>query len=110
ECCLAFEEYLATDIYLFSNQIETIQLGNLKAGAVKTTFGTDFDCVVEHFLERPNLNRAVIFSDGYAGLDEALKERLQASQQEMIGVLTPRGQERVMKEFCAEIFHMPDAS
>jgi len=109
ECCLAFEEYLATDIYLFSNQVETIQIGDLKAGAVKTTFGTDFDCVVEHFLERPNLKRAVIFSDGYAGLDNLLKDRLQSSQQEMIGVLTPRGQDRIMSTFCAEIFQMPDS-
>jgi len=108
ECCLAFEEYLATDIYLFSNQVETIQIDQLKAGKVRTTYGTDFDCVVDHFLEHPELRRAVLFSDGYAGLDRSLHQKLQASNQEIIGVITPRGQRRTMESFCAEIFQMPE--
>lgn len=109
ECCLAFEDMLSTEIYLFSNQIETIHIDQLRSGDVRTTYGTDFDCVVEHFLEQGSAEKAVLFSDGYAELDPAYQDKLTASSKEMIGVLTPRGNDRVMRTFCSELFHMPEA-
>jgi hypothetical protein len=67
-----------TSIFLFSNKVVEIPFKALLAGRVETTFGTDFDCIAESIIER-DLDKAIIFTDGYAGLrtesQEALKKR-----------------------------------
>jgi len=64
-----------TSIFLFSNNVVEIPFKALLAGQVHTTYGTDFDCIAESVLER-DLDRAVIITDGYAGLRVESSERL----------------------------------
>jgi len=64
-----------TSIFLFSNKVVEIPFKALLAGQVHTTYGTDFDCIAESVLER-DLDRAVIITDGYAGLRVESSERL----------------------------------
>ncbi len=71
-----------TTIFLFSNRVVEVPFKTLLAGHLKTTYGTDFDCIAESILER-SLDKAVILTDGYAGLNgdkqaELKKRKLQA--------------------------------
>lgn len=106
--CLALQEMLGPEIYLFSNQVAQIDIDQLREGLIDSTYGTDFSCVGEHLLERPDLEKAVIFTDGYAAMPKETAEALQKSGQEMIGVLTPDGSDTQMG-FCSELFRMPQA-
>jgi hypothetical protein len=67
-----------TSIFLFSNKVVEIPFKALLDGQVQTTYGTDFDCIAQSITER-DLDKAVIITDGYAGLrvdsSERLKER-----------------------------------
>jgi hypothetical protein len=67
-----------TSIFLFSNKVVEVPFKALLAGRVQTTYGTDFNCIAESIIER-DLDKAVILTDGYAGLNEehqtALKQR-----------------------------------
>lgn len=105
--CLALEDLLAAEIYLFSNQVAQIDLRQLKEGAVETTMGTEFSCVAEHMLERADIEKAIIFTDGYATMPQELSDRLEAERRELIGVVTPDGSDAQMG-FCREIFRMPE--
>lgn len=106
-CCVAFEEYLNTEVYLFSNKVEEISLEELRQGKISTTYGTDFDCVVEHFLEA-DAQKAIIFSDGYARLRPSLQQHLADSGRQLYGVVTHYGSERTLRAFCRRVFRLPD--
>lgn len=105
--CLALERMLGADIYLFSNQVKEIDLDQLKAGLVETSWGTDFNCVAEHLAEQRDIDKAVIFTDGYASMGEPQKELLAGRGKQLIGVLTPGGNQQSM-EFCRQVLVMPD--
>ena len=71
-----------TSIFLFSNKVVEVPFKALLTGHIQTTYGTDFDCIAESILER-SLDKAVILTDGYAGLNgdkqaELKKRKLQA--------------------------------
>jgi len=69
---LGLLQSLASDlktIFLFSNQVIEVTLKTLLQGNVRTTYGTDFDCIAEHALDN-RLDKAVILTDGYASLQE----------------------------------------
>lgn len=55
-------------IYCFSNEVHEQSVGELTGGLVKTTGGTDFDCIAEHAI-KTNVDKAIIFTDGYADLN-----------------------------------------
>ena len=55
------------NIFLFSNEVVEVPFKSLLQGEVKTTLGTDFDCIAESMLDR-RLDKAVIFTDGYASI------------------------------------------
>ena len=48
----------------------------LSDGKFKTTGGTDFDCVANHILGHKEINKIIIFTDGYADIYKADKEQL----------------------------------
>lgn len=105
-CCIAFEEYLDTDIYLFSDKISPVTIPELRAGKVKTTHGTDFDCVIEHALDG-SACKSILFTDGYAKLTKRLETAFSQSQKTITGVLTDRGSERQISTFCHQIHRLP---
>jgi len=55
--------------YLFSNQVWEVSLGDLSRGTVRTTRGTDFDCVVQHAAKN-RFSKILIVTDGMADLEE----------------------------------------
>lgn len=62
-------------IYCFSNEVHEHSIQELTAGKYKSTGGTDFDCIAKHVLEK-NVDKAVIFTDGYADLYRVPKDQL----------------------------------
>jgi hypothetical protein len=63
------------EIFCFSNIIDTISMDDLRTSNVKTTYGTDFNCVAEHIIEN-NFNSIIIFTDGYANIRTNLANKL----------------------------------
>ena len=75
-----------TSIFLFSNKVVEIPFKALLAGQVRTTYGTDFDCIAQSILER-DLDKAVILTDGYAGLTEANQTKLKEKHVRALTIL-----------------------
>ena len=75
-----------TSIFLFSNKVVEIPFKVLLAGHVQSTYGTDFDCIAESIVER-DLDKAVIFTDGYASLRVESAERLKQRRVHTLTVL-----------------------
>jgi len=53
-------------VHLFSTQIADVTLAELRAGARRSTDGTDIGCVAEH-LATNHIRRALIITDGWVG-------------------------------------------
>lgn len=67
-----------TSIFQFSNKVVETSFESLLRGNIKTTYGTDFDCIAESILKR-EFDKAVIITDGYASMKPELKEHLKKS-------------------------------
>jgi len=64
-----------TTVYLFSNKVFEVAFSALLKGQVKTTGGTDFDCVAESIIEN-RIDKAVIITDGYASMSLSNQSKL----------------------------------
>lgn len=64
---LHLRDEIGEPFYLFSNQVGAIGLNELKNGRVRTTGGTDFDCVFEH-ARANHFRKILVITDGHAGL------------------------------------------
>lgn len=56
-------------VYCFSNQVVEIAKEDFIAGRIKTTGGTDFNCIIDHAVEKKH-EKILVFSDGDAHADE----------------------------------------
>jgi len=56
-------------VYCFSNQVVEISKERFMIGAIRTTGGTDFNCVVDHAVEKDH-KKILVFSDGDAHMDD----------------------------------------
>jgi len=56
-----------TTIYLFSNQVFETSFAALLKGHIKTTGGTDFDCIAMSIVEN-KLDKIILITDGQAGM------------------------------------------
>ena len=63
-----FRERIRT-IHLFSNAVVEVPFTALCHGKIRTTYGTDFDCIANTILEK-EYERAAVITDGYGGLKE----------------------------------------
>lgn len=54
------------NVHLFSTEVHDVTLQELRAGDVRTTYGTDIVCVAEHMAAR-GVRRACVITDGYVG-------------------------------------------
>jgi len=59
-------------VYCFSNQVVEISKERFMIGAIRTTGGTDFNCVVDHAVEKDH-EKILVFSDGDAHMDDKRK-------------------------------------
>jgi hypothetical protein len=82
----SLRDVLSTPIYLFSNQVHEITLAELAAGRVRTTGGTDLDCVAAHAREH-GVKRLLVITDGYLSLAPETREHL-GQRVEAFAVLT----------------------
>lgn len=84
-------------VCLFSNIVANASWKELRAGAVKTSGGTDINCVLAH-MRQHRILRAVILTDGYAGSPaEEFREFL---GQAILGIaLSPDGDRGYMQNY-----------
>jgi len=73
-------------IFLFSNKVVEVSFGSLLKGRIETTYGTDFDCVAQNICEN-KFSKAIVFTDGYACLEDQWKQRLKKQGVLMLTVL-----------------------
>ncbi|GAG46163.1 unnamed protein product, partial [marine sediment metagenome] len=73
-------------LYLFSNQIVESTMKDLIRGNIKTTGGTDFNCVARSIMGK-NFKKAVVVTDGYANLDNKLSEELKKKKVSILTIL-----------------------
>jgi hypothetical protein len=78
------------EVYQFSTTVEPLPYDRLKTGYVRTTGGTNINCVMQHIMENtPKIRRVLILTDGFTGEpNDSLKTRLQ-EQRLYIHVVVP---------------------
>ncbi len=55
-------------VFQFSNYVEAMSLEDLRRGKLRSSGGTDINCVLDHLLEaKPRVVRALVLTDGYTG-------------------------------------------
>ena len=74
-------------VFLFSNVVEPISLAEVRRGVVRTTGGTDFDCVVEHALHE-RARKILVVTDGEGPLRPANIAALERARLEIYVLLT----------------------
>ncbi|HQP96302.1 MAG TPA: hypothetical protein PLY68_08940 [Myxococcota bacterium] len=80
---------LITDpIHQFSTRVADVSLARFARGDIETTFGTDFNCVLNHAMDL-GLRKMIVFTDGVADVGSAVATRFKASRIELHLVLTP---------------------
>jgi hypothetical protein len=79
-------------------------LSDLKAARLRTTGGTDINCVLRHATEaRPHIHRALILTDGYIGFPRPdLAQRISAQHIHIHAVLPARMSTREQLQGLAE--------
>ncbi len=55
-------------------------------GNIRTTYGTDFDCIAQHILDH-GFDKAVIITDGYASMDAVKQEELKKHKLRILTML-----------------------
>jgi hypothetical protein len=75
-----------TTIFQFSNQVVETEFKELLKGKIKTTYGTDFDCVAMSILDN-RYDKAVVITDGYASLNDELGKKLKASGVRLLTII-----------------------
>lgn len=96
-----------TSIFLFSNKVYETRFSRLLKGEIKTTGGTDFDCIAESILER-QLDKAVVITDGYASMTDDNKGKLKRQGLVTLTILFNKAQ--TCKDFASfgDVVHLAD--
>ena len=63
---LSCQKEIDTEVYLFSTKVVPIALKELKKGRLRSTNGTDSECVFQH-IEQERAEAIVVRTDGYVG-------------------------------------------
>lgn len=78
------------DVFQFSTLIEYLPLRDLSQGVVRTTGGTQIQCVMEHLVEHTGtVKRALILTDGYTGRPKSQHVQHVKTEGTMIHVVLP---------------------
>lgn len=54
-------------VFQFSNQVEPLTLEQIKTGRLRSTQGTDINCLLRHLADQRLVRRALILTDGHVG-------------------------------------------
>lgn len=104
---LAMEDMLMPECYMFSNKVEPLTKETLRRGEVKTTGGTDFNCIADHLLKNP-IKKALIFTDGYADIKPDKLQALKKAEIYLVGALTtPENKYSPLFKMCHKVVIVP---
>ena len=84
---LHLKDKLGTPYYLFSNVVEELDMADLARGRVRTTGGTDFDCVFEH-ASRCGFRKVILLTDGFACISPENVAKVKSGQIALFLMLT----------------------
>ena len=99
--------YATLKIFLFSNKVVSITIKEIKEGRIRTTWGTDFDCIAENiFKDKSKLN--FIVTDGYATMEKENMDRLKKLDVKTLGILVTRGDTKELEKFCNKVVHITE--
>ena len=101
---LSCKDFLHDKIFLFSNNIAEIDKKELKEGKIRTSYGTDFDCIVDHMRDHKEIKKCLIFTDGYAALNTKSREFIKKSSVDITAVFTPRHSATPLGDVCKNTF------
>jgi hypothetical protein len=91
-----------TWVYQFSTKVEPMTVQQLKTGQIRTTTGTDINCVLRHILEtKPYAHKALIVTDGYVG--KPLPELVRAVREKGLRLYVVLPAESAHKEDMMEV-------
>jgi hypothetical protein len=84
---VALSDEIGSPVHLFSTVVVDATLAEIARGLRWTTFGTDFNCVMQHALDH-RYRRLVMITDGIGDLDEGLAKGFRTSGGSLFLVLT----------------------
>jgi hypothetical protein len=74
-------------VFQFSNKIAETSIEELGRGVIRSTGGTDFDCIVEHAIDK-DYQKIIIFGDGWAGISKENEILAKAKIKKVCMILT----------------------
>jgi predicted metal-dependent peptidase len=77
-------------VFQFSNQIAETSIEELGRGVIRSTGGTDFDCIIEHAVDK-GYEKIIIFGDGWAGLSKENEALAKTRISKVCMILTDSG-------------------
>ncbi len=80
-------DLIGDPIYMFSNTVAEAGIEDIRSGRVRTTGGTDFDCVIEHATQN-RFRKIILITDGYADMNDKNRKRVSSGELEIYLVLT----------------------
>lgn len=114
-CILDLSKIIHIECFLFSNKIVKVSIEDIKLGKVVSTGGTDFNCIAEHILrpENNSINKAVIFTDGYAYISNENIKAIKDKDITFIGAVFHLDNNKVwntstLDQFCKVVFKIPN--
>ena len=97
---LNLQDIVGEPIYLFSNEVFTVTAKELEGGQVKTTWGTDVDCLIDHAVSK-GFKKVLVISDGIVNFERASLDAMKSHGLELYLLKTCR-ESRVPLETLAK--------
>jgi hypothetical protein len=101
------KDFVGKNIWVFSNRVERTTIDELSRGLIRTTGGTDYDCVAEHILSE-GVRKAVVITDGYADISPANADGLRKAHVGIFLILTEDNFRCPLIEFSSEVLCIED--
>ncbi len=96
--------YMKLRIFQFSNECHEVSMEDFSKGKIKTTYGTDFNCVAGTIVKNP-ATAHIILTDGYANIEPGLLK--QVKERTVFGVLMGTGiSKSVLNNMCKNCIHI----
>ena len=99
---LSCQKEIDAEVYLFSTKVIPIALEELKKGRLRSTNGTDIQCVVDH-IEEAQAEAVVVLTDGYVG-HPSHRDQQKLNHCNIQVVLTPNGYKKDLQTIATQ-FH-----
>lgn len=105
ELVLAIHSAIGMPVYGFSNKVVELTLDDLKNGKIRTTWGTDIDCVIEHAISK-KFHRIMLITDGYVQVKEQNVTAVKENRMEIFVIFTKENKSSVL--FTKKLVNIKD--